>query len=170
VITTLLGLVLSIAAPAIHAADPPSYAGTWTLDAARSTNLPEYYSRVKRHTLVITQTPARLNVSVEIDNGMPETMKMELPYPLDGTEAHVETSMRMPSGPVAIPTTLKAALDPAGAVHITITRQMPMPSGPVTAQMREDWTLSPDGRTLNVHMIDDGPRGHRESDYVFLRR
>jgi hypothetical protein len=168
--TLLLGIALGLGAHTSPAIDPPSYAGNWTLDQAQSRNLPSYYANVKAHRLAITQDAAHLNVGVEIENTMaPEPMHMDLPYPLDGSESTIQTTMRMGPQPVQVPTTLKANIDDAGAVHITIKRQIPTPSGTVNAQMQEEWHLGADGKTLDIHMIDDGPMGHRESDYVFVR-
>jgi hypothetical protein len=173
--TLLLSLALSAAVPAVSATstvrtptDPPSYAGTWVLDMAASRNLPPFYSNVKSHRLSITQDASHLNVGVDIDVGMPQPMHLDLPYPLNGRDTTVQTTMRMPQ-PTQIPTTLHATTDRAGAVHITITRQLPTPGGPVTGTMQETWHLRPDGKTLDIRMVDDGPMGHRESDYVFVR-
>ena len=167
--TIFLSLALAFSAAGATAIEPPSYGGNWTLDVAQSRDLPPFYVNVKSHRLTITQDAAHLNVGVDIDAGQPQPMHTDFPYPLDGSEAHVQTTLRMPGGPVRIPTTLRAEMHGDGSVHVTIVRQLPMPDGPVEARMTEDWKLRPDGRTLDIHMVDDSPRGHHESDYVFVR-
>jgi hypothetical protein len=150
-------------------ARPADYAGSWTLDAARSRNLPEYYSRVKSHALVITQDDAHLNVGVAIDIGEAQPDRFDLVYTLDGNPVETETRIRTPDGLASVPTTLRATVDGAGAVHIAITRRITSPSGPFVAETREDWALSPDGRTLTIHRVDNTRRGQMEADMVFAR-
>jgi hypothetical protein len=77
--------------------------------------------------------------------------------------------MRTPSGTRAVPATLKAVVAEDGGLHITITREMRMGEGAFRAVTAEDWRLSPDGKTLNIHRADDTPRGKRESEMVFVR-
>jgi hypothetical protein len=166
--TLLAGLALALSARS--SAPAVDYSGHWTLDAARSRNLPGFYAQVRSHRLDITQDAARLDVAVTIDAGGPQPDRMELPYALDGHPVETQTFIRMRSGPVAVPTTLRARVDDAGAVHITITRRIPAPDGTVvTAEGTEDWQLSPDGKTLTVHRVERSPMGGFESDMAFAR-
>lgn len=165
----LAGLALAVAAHQPVPVKPVNYAGSWTLDVAQSRSLPDYYARVKSHRLTITQDDARMDIAVEIDIGGPEPDRLRFSYPLDGTPVETETGIRMRDGLVNVPTTLRARVDDAGAVHITISRRIPMPDRVVVGETWEDWALSPDGRTLTIHRVDDTPRGRLEADMVFVR-
>ena len=167
--TILLAAALLVAPHAAAPAAPADYAGKWALDQARSTNLPPYYARIKSHRLDITETPEHLDVKVEVDLGQGEPDRMDLDYRLDGAETSTTMPMRMQGNLVQVPTKVKAAVADNGDVHITITRELPLPSGAVTAVTTEDWHLSPDHATLTVHRVDDTPRGRMESDMVFAK-
>jgi hypothetical protein len=165
----IAGLALLASAVAPAPAAPVNYSGHWTLDAARSRNLPPFYARVKSHVLDVTQDAAHLTVAVAIDIGEGEPDRISLPYSLDGQPVRTETLVRTPRGPMSVPTTLLATVDEAGAVHIAITRRVETPDGARELHGSEVWELSPDGRTLTVHRRDEMPQGTIDSDMVFAR-
>ncbi|HEU0053211.1 MAG TPA: hypothetical protein VFQ39_08530 [Longimicrobium sp.] len=166
--TMIAGLALALAA--LAPAKPADYSGSWTLDAARSRDLPPYYANIKSHTLAITQDAAMLKVGVAIDLGGAEPDRFQLDYPLDGSPVETQTPVRTPRGTIEVPTTLRATMDEAGAVHITITRRVAMPDGTTPSfETKEDWSLAEDGRTLTIHRVDDTPRGRMEAEMVFVR-
>jgi hypothetical protein len=166
--TLFAGLALALSTRA--AAPAVDYSGHWTLDAARSRNLPGFYARVRSHRLDVTQDAARLDVAVTIDAGGPRPDRIDLSYALDGHPVETQTFIRMQNGPVAVPTTLRARVDEAGAVHVTLTRRIPAPDGTeVTAEGTEDWQLGADGKTLTIHRVERSPMGGFESDMVFAR-
>jgi hypothetical protein len=159
-----------LAATALYAATPTAanYAGKWTLDQTKSQNLPHFYARVKSQTLNVTQDANALDVAVEVAVGEQSPDKLDFHYTLDGKEAKAETSIRTVSGPVKTPVWLKAVVQDAGALAITIDRQLP--GDGAHAKTNELWSLSADGKTLTVHRKDDGPLGARESDMVFVKQ
>lgn len=165
----LLGVALLAASLVNGAAKPVDYSGAWTLDMKQSRNLPPFYANVKSHKLVVKQDWGHLLVAVEVEDGGAEPFKVNFNYSLDGTESKTETQMRTPSGTRTIPTTLKAVVAEDGGLHITITREMRMGEGAFRAATDEDWHLSPDGKTLNIHRTDDTPRGKTESEMVFVK-
>ena len=148
---------------------PADYSGAWILDAAKSSGLPSYYSRVKSHSLHITQTSDTLDVAVSVDAGGPAPQTFDFHYPLDGSEAVTETALRIQNSTVNVPTKLKAEVKPDGGLHITITRTIPMGAQSMEAVGTEDWSLSPDGKTLTVDRVDDTPRGKMSAKMVFLK-
>ncbi|MDQ6717330.1 MAG: hypothetical protein M3Z17_03155 [Gemmatimonadota bacterium] len=85
-------------------------------------------------------------------------------------ESATETAIRMQNGPVNVPTKLKAEVTAGGGLHITITRTIPMGGQPFEAVTAEDWSLSPDGKTLTVHRLDDTPRGKVDAMMIFARQ
>ncbi len=153
------------------AAKPADYTGAWTLDMKQSKNLPPFYQNVQSHKLNVTQDEKHLRVAVEIGDGGAEPFKANFDYNLDGTETKTETPMRTPNGTRAVPTTLKAEAVEGGGLHITITRERPTrDGGTVKLATTEDWKLSSDGKTLNIHRADETPRGEKmESDLVFVK-
>ncbi|MDB4948365.1 MAG: hypothetical protein JWM27_1014 [Gemmatimonadetes bacterium] len=167
--TLLVALALAVGPQGHVPAVPANYAGNWTLDVAQSKNLPPYYSRVHSHKLAITQDDQHLNVGVDIDFGQPQPDHLSFVYAFDGIETKTTSSIRTRDGMVSVPTTLKATVADDGGLHITISHEIPMPSGPVTGVTTEDWHLSPDHATLTVHRVDDGPRGRMEADMVFVK-
>jgi hypothetical protein len=160
-----------LAATALYAAAPTAanYAGKWTLDQTKSQNLPHFYSRVKSQTLNVTQSDAALDVAVEVTQGEQAPDKLAFHYTLDGKETKTETSIRTVSGPVATPAYLKAIVQDAGALALTIDRVLPGADGR-HVKTNERWSLSADGKTLTVQRTDDGPLGTRESQMVFVRQ
>ncbi|MBX7174029.1 MAG: hypothetical protein K1X72_23865, partial [Pyrinomonadaceae bacterium] len=72
-------------------AKPTDFSGNWTLDKAKSKDLPFFYDNVQSHKLAITQSEKTLQVAVEIKDGQPELVKMEFAYNLDGTESKTES-------------------------------------------------------------------------------
>lgn len=172
----LLGFALLATSLAYAAAEPAArqgkaadYSGAWTLDMAQSKNLPPFYANVKSHKLLVKQDSGRLNVDVEVSDGGAEPFKVSFVYTLDGTETKTKTQMRTPSGPLDVPTTLKAVQAEGGGLHITITREVVMRDQPFKMVTTEDWQLSPDGKTLNIRRADDTPRGKMEAEMVFVR-
>jgi hypothetical protein len=164
-------LALAAMAPLRHApVPPPDYSGAWTLDKARSTGLPPFYSGVRGHRLAVAQTDARLTVDVEIDEGRAEPARFNFVYALDGTETSTTSRVRTPNGMMDIPTRLRAAHGDDGRLHITITRELPRGGETVIATGSEAWELSADGHTLTVHRVDQMPGGgEMRSEMVFTR-
>lgn len=160
-----------LATTALYAAAPTAanYAGKWTLDQTKSQNLPHFYTRVKSQTLNVTQSDATLDVGVEVVQGEMPADKLDFHYTLDGKESKTETAIRTVSGMVKTPTYLKAVVQDAGALAITIDRVLPGADGR-HMKTNELWSLSADGKQLTVHRTDDGPLGSRESQMVFVKQ
>ncbi|HEX6038326.1 hypothetical protein [Longimicrobium sp.] len=166
----ILAVALGVSVPAPAPVLVPDYGGTWTLDEARSTNLPPFYAQVNRHTLQVAQTDARLTVDVEIENGGPQPERFAFVYALDGSETATTTRIRTPTGPMEVPTRLRARHGDDGRLHITIIRELPRGGQTITATGTEAWELAPDGRTLTVHRAEQMPQGgETRFDMVFVR-
>ncbi|HTE17088.1 MAG TPA: hypothetical protein VK689_01770 [Armatimonadota bacterium] len=169
----LLAVLLTAAASLPCSAapvDPPDYSGSWTLDRARSPDLPPMYDRVRGQRLVVAQSDARLVVDVEIDAGGGEPERFHFEYPLDGTEAAATTKIRTRDGFIEVPSRLRGARGEDGRIRITTTREIPLPGGQtMSATGTEEWELSPDGRTLIVHRAEQVRQGEERFDMVFTR-
>jgi hypothetical protein len=158
---SLLGAALLACAP-IHAAD---FSGNWSLDRTRSTNLPPYYSQVTTHRLSNTQDGRQLIVDVAIEGATPEPQQHRFVYRLDGTPTSALILVRTPEGRQEAPTTMKARMSEAGRLHIDIVREFGLAGGTVRGRSSEDWSLSPDGKTLTVRQA----RPNMVSSLVFAK-
>ena len=158
-----------------HASAPvavASFAGRWTLDTARSRDLPPWYANVREHRLVITQSDSSLVVDVAMVDTAGTTTPMSFPYHL---RRPVETTTKVitPRGPIDIPTTLTAKPRTDGGLEIDIARVITMGERVLKPGDHESWTLSADGRQLLIDRVAEmpGPGGLRtvKSHYVFVR-
>lgn len=165
----LLAIVLLATSFVFAATNPANYGGAWSLDLKQSKNLPKFYENVKSHKIVITQDEKLLNVAVEIQLGQNEPDKLNFAYQLDGTETKTEAKIRTQNGPMTVPATLKAVVKDDGKLQITISREIPLGDTTFKGITVEDWQLSPDGKTLNIHREDDTPRGKMQADLVFVK-
>lgn len=162
-------LLLLLALPML-ADKPANYAGRWSLDKARSANLPPRYEQVTSHELTITQNDKELAVTVRITVPDRAPDPMELRYQLDGTPTKTETLIRTPAGPSNVPTVLQAKPAAGGGLVITIERELPSRDGqPFKGTTVETWHLDADGKTLTIDRADEMPRGRMESKLVFTR-
>jgi hypothetical protein len=155
-----------VAMLASAAAMATGFSGIWLLDQARSANLPPYYSGVKSHRLTNTQNEKQLVVAVEIEGPGPAPQKVSFLYNLDRTPSTSTTEVRTPAGIQQAPTTMAAAMGPDGQLHIAIAREVKQGERVVKGESAEDWSLSPDGQTLTVHMV----RQNQGSDLVFTKQ
>lgn len=148
----------------------PTYAGRWTLDRARSTGLPPFYATVKSHRLAVADSSGQLLVDVEIDAGRPQPDRFRFAYPFGGA-AETTTRVRTPNGALEVPTTLAAARNGDGTLHLTITRRPDLGDGQAHVLVgTEDWSLSADGATLTIARHDELPQGGAmQSTMVFAR-
>jgi hypothetical protein len=150
-------------------AQSKSFQGSWVMDQTSSKGLPEYYSRIKSHKLSIQQDKTELKLAIAIDLGGSEPDRFDLRYQIDGPETKTETPVRTPKGLLMVPTVLSARSTGQNALHISIVREVPMGASPFKGVTTEEWELSKDGKTLNIHKVDDTPRGKLESQMVFRK-
>ncbi len=102
-----------------------------------------------------------MTVDVAIDRGG-EPFKVKHTYKLDGSEVTFETPMRTPHGDVSVPTTTTAKPAAGGALDITLSSNFERNGMRLLRHTKERWTLSEDGKTLNVVCVDQTPRGSVE--------
>lgn len=163
-----LTFALTILAVSASAAD---YKGKWTLDKARSTNLPPYYEQITGHDLDVTENDKELVVAVKITSEQYGADDMEFRYRLDGTAVNTEAMVRTPSGPKNIPAVLQLKRADNGQLAVTIERELPMRGGgSVKGTTNETWSLDAEGKVLTIDRVDDSPRGKSETKMVFVRK
>jgi hypothetical protein len=172
----LLAGVLSASAAA-----PANFAGTWTLDKAKSEGLPPNAAAIESLTLTVTQdaqqitSDAKMTMGGQADaaggpgQGRGRGMGLFPPnasYKLDGTE----TTADNPGG-MGGTTTYKAAWKDGGkTLELKRVRKGNFQGNEVTITTTEDWTLSADGKTLTIKRTTESPRGTQNSTLVFNKQ
>lgn len=171
------------------------YAGTWNLDAAKSTL--DGRMRADTITLTVTQTAKDITVKTETKRpappadapagpppggGMPGGGGMgrgmggggrfasfgdgTATYTLDGKEAKIEID----GGPMGkVPVTYKGTKEADGSLKLSSAQTMMGPNGEMTISRKETWTLSADGKILTVAREQTSPRGTNTSTLVFVK-
>jgi hypothetical protein len=84
-------------------------------------------------------------------------------YSLDGKETTTQQDSPMGS----VPVTCKAKLGKDGSLQLSQTKTISGPNGEMTISTRESWTLSSDGKTLNVKREADTLKGKTSSELVY---
>jgi hypothetical protein len=167
---TLCTLLLLLSFPLAARAAHPSYAGTWILDLAASSSMPERYREgIKEWRLDFEQTPELITATIHIDREGWEPLNEVHPIRLDGTAATFDTTARTPDGPVTVPMTSRGSVDEKGNVHVELTGEMKGPQGTMKRVTFEELVLSDGGKTLTIHRRDEGMGPAREFDMVFRR-
>ncbi|MDQ3283442.1 MAG: hypothetical protein M3Q69_18740 [Acidobacteriota bacterium] len=167
-IATLSLLLLTFAA---FAATPnQNYAGTWVLDLDASKDMPERMREGTRSwRLDIAQTPETLTIAIRIERADDEPFTDTHTHRLDGQPSTFDATMRTPDGPVKVPTTTTAKFDANGELDLAISSEMQRGEMMMKRDTKEHLSLSPDGKTLSVHRLDQTRRGPSEYTMVFKR-
>jgi hypothetical protein len=170
--------VLLIGIFAVSAAQKgANFSGTWELDKAKS-KLPERMAgALTSMTWNITQTDAELKIDPKTEmaqggggggRGGGGMMGGNQPssYKLDGSE----TSSDLPGGMTG-KVTRKATWAGEGKVlELKSVINGDFNGNTFTATTTEHWELADGGKTLNVHRIQESPRGTMESTMVFTKK
>ena len=162
-ITIAVTLVVSILA---LAADKPNFAGTWTMDRARSFGLPANMNQ----TMTVVQKDDQMEVETKLIQPGNERVQKDT-YILDGKE-HDYTAPLPPNAPpnqAAAKGKRTAAWLPGGnGITVTDVTTAETPKGTVTTQIVRKWTMSGDGE-LVIDMYIDGPNGSFEAKRIFKK-
>ena len=179
-------LVFALAA---HAAAPPNFAGTWTLDKSKSQGLNQRVQNAESVSWVITQTDKEITIEEKIAGGAPPAggppmgtaagssgigsgpggpqgggpgrgMMGPRTFNLDGSE----TTGEMGRGKFA----RKATLSSDGKTLELVSKMtFQGPDGEVVSTSSDKLTLSDDGKVLTVVRHSESPRGAQDSTLVF---
>ncbi len=162
-------------------AQKANYAGTWTLDTAKS-KLDER-ARVESMTMTVEQTETEIKVTTATKRQAPPADAPARPaggggggmgrmgggdgtttYDLSGKETKVDIDG--PNG--KMPQMLKATKDGA---KLTLSKSSSFsgPMGDVTITTKETWELGADGKSLTVNREQSSPRGTNTSTMVFTK-
>ena len=162
-ITIAVTLAVSILA---FAADKPNFAGSWTMDRARSFGIPANMNQ----TMTVTQKDDQIEVETKLIQPENERVQKDT-YILDGKE-HDFTPPVPANAPANQPPAKgkrTANWLPAGnGITVTDVTTAETPKGPVTTQIVRKWTLSGTGE-LVIDMYVDNPNISYEAKRIFKR-
>ncbi|MEO5859105.1 MAG: hypothetical protein ABIR33_09175 [Pyrinomonadaceae bacterium] len=192
---TLALFAISIMAAAALAQGKANYSGTWNLDKEKSTFAGPM--RLDGMSLTVAQSAKEIKVDTTTKRlppndtpppagaptagipgggpgrgmggrGMGGGFGMgdgSSTYSLDGKELKVE--MDGPNG--KMPVIFKGTQEADGSLKLSSSRSFNGPMGEITMVMKENWTLSTDGKTLTVDRESTTPRGAQTSKLVFIK-
>jgi len=142
-----------------------NFAGTWSLDKAKSEGLQGPMASIDQ-TWAVTQDAKTLNVEVSYSGGDQPRPPVKRTYNLDGSETTQEITGRM-SGKAA----LKAKWQGDGKVlELSSVLKTNVQGNDVTITTTEHWELADGGKTLKVHRKQETPRGTQETTLVLAKK
>jgi hypothetical protein len=156
-------LVLSMFA---LAADKPNFAGSWTMDRARSFGLPPNMNQ----TMTVTQKDDQIEVETKLIQPGNERVQKDT-YVLDGKEHEFSPPVpaNAPAGQPAPKGKRTATWLPSGnGITVTDVTTTETAKGPVTTQIVRKWTLSGQGELI-IDMYVDNPNASYEAKRIFKR-
>ena len=146
--------------------DKPNFAGSWTMDRARSFGLPGNMNQ----TMTVTQKDDQIDVETKLIQPGNERVQKDT-YILDGKE-HDFSPPVPPNAPAGTPAPKgkrTATWLPSGnGITVTDITTAETPKGPVTTQIVRKWTLSGQGE-LVIDMYVDNPQMSYEAKRIFKR-
>lgn len=160
-----LCFVLMVAFWSVSAAEPTNFAGTWSLDKAKSEGLQGPMATIDQ-TWVVTQDAKTFTVEKSFSGGDQPRPPQKSAYNLDGSETTQEVTGQMP-GKAA----LKAKWQGDGKIlELSSVLKGQMQGNDVTITTTEHWELADGGKTLKVHREQETPRGKRETKLTFVKK
>ena len=157
--------VLMVAFWCVSAAAPTNFAGTWSLDKAKSEGLQGPMAQIDV-TLVVTQDAKTLTTETKYSGGPQEMPAQKSTYNLDGSPTTVEMGGQRPGQ-----ATLTAKWQGDGKIlELTQVRKFNNQGTEVTRTTTDHWELADGGKTLKVHRNSEGRNGPQESKLTFVKK
>ena len=170
----VLAAFVFIAAIAANAQNKSNFAGSWSLDKAKSQGLSQRMQGADKVTWAITQDDKTISIDSKVEGGQPPAgggggrgMGMGGPqsYNLDGSEATSEVG----GGQMTGKATSKANWS-GNDLNLSRTIVFQGPNGPVTSVTTQKLSLSGDGKVLTAVVHSESPRGTTDSTMVFNKQ
>ena len=155
--------VLMVGFWSVNAA-PANFAGTWSLDKAKSEGLQGPMASIDQ-TWVVTQDGKTFTVEASFSGGEQPRPPQKRTYNLDGSETSMEMTGRMP-GKAA----LKAKWQGDSVLELSSVLKTNVQGNDVTITTTEHWELADGGKTLKVHRTQESPQGTRETKLTFAKK
>lgn len=174
--TTVLSLLLL--AVAASAQKAPSFAGTWTLDVAKSRISDREKAAIEFQSLTVVQSDKDVNVTTTTKRVAPPDAAKGGPngaamgpssltaaFSFDGKEK-VDTA----TGPDGKAMSVKTSSKWDGSkLVLTTSRTFNSPNGEVTTVQKDTWDLMPDGKTLIIRRDSTNPEGTTTTARVYTK-
>jgi hypothetical protein len=146
-------------------AAPASFAGTWSLDKAKSEGLQGRMANIDQ-TWVVTQDAKTFTVEASFSGGDQPMPSQKRTYNLDGSETTMDVTGRMPGK-----ATMKAKWQGDGSIlELSQVTKANFQGNDVTITTTEHWELADAGKTLKVHRTSESPRGTQETKLTFAKK
>jgi hypothetical protein len=168
--TTILSLfVLAASASAQKATN---FAGTWTLDIAKSRISDREKAAIEFQSLTVVQNDGDVVVTTTTKRVTPPGAEkpsvagtMSSTFTFDGKETVV--SSNGPDGK-SMPVRTSSTWDGSKLV-LTTSRTHGSPQGEITTVQKDTWDLMPDGKTLIIRRDNIGPEGTSTTARVYTK-
>lgn len=155
-----LAILLSIFSVQVFAANP-DFSGTWKLDKAKSEGLPPGMDQ----EMSVTQTSDKISLETKLTTDQGEQTIADS-YTLDGKET--EFAPKTPNG--ASGKGKRTAKWTTDGIEVNEVSTFDTPDGAVTVKMTRKWTLSADGKTLQIEINAESPQGTQTIKRVFAKK
>lgn len=167
----LLTLLVTVAATlavslVASAANKPNFAGSWTMDRARSFGLPGNMTQ----TMTVTQKDDQIEVETKLIQPGNERIQKDT-YVLDGKEHEFSPPVPAnapPNTPAPKGKRTSNWLPSGNGITVTDVTTAETPKGPVTTQIVRKWTISTQGELI-IDMYVDNPNVSYEAKRIFKR-
>ena len=168
--TTILSLfVLAASASAQKATN---FAGTWTLDIAKSRISDREKAAIEFQSLTVVQTDQDVTVTTSTKRVSPAGAEkvagptsISSAFTFDGKET--VASSTGPDGK-SMPVRTSSMWDGSKLV-LTTSRTFGSPQGEITTVQKDTWDLMPDGKTLIIRRDNTGPDGTSTTARVYTK-
>jgi hypothetical protein len=174
-----LMIALALAVVAASAVPPPSFAGTWALDKAKSQGLSQRLQGAESVTWTITQDDKTISIDQKVTGGQPPPgggggggmgggrgPAGPTSYNLDGKEVTSDIT----GGQMTGKSTLKATWADT-ALELSRKTTFTTPDGDRTSSITQKLSLSSDGKVLTAVVHNEGGRGGpSDSTLVFNKQ
>ncbi len=148
----------------VAASAKANFSGTWTLDKTKSEGLPP---ALKDQVMTVTQTDDKLVIENKLTTEQGETNQTDT-YTLDGKPADFTAK-----GPGGLEgkgkRTAKWTAD-GNAIDVSEEILFDTPQGSATVEITRKWTLSADGKTLQIDMNVSSPMGSQQIKRVLVKK
>lgn len=169
-VTTFLALFV-LALPT-WAQKATNFAGTWTLDIAKSRISDRERAAIEFQSLTVVQSEQDVVVTTTTKRVTPPgaekatgPMSMSSTFTFDGKETVVSMNGRDDK---PMPVRTSSVWDGSKLV-LTTSRTHGSPQGEITTVQKDTWELMPDGRTLIIRRDNTGPDGTTTTARVYTR-
>ncbi|MBA3321604.1 MAG: hypothetical protein H0T45_09220 [Pyrinomonadaceae bacterium] len=163
----VVALAVVSAAAVIVAAAKIDFSGTWVLDPARSESVPAGMEQA----LTVTHTGDTLAVVLKIKPPQGAERTINYTYEINGKETEF-TADGPPGGATSSSKAKRTASWSADGNSIEVKEEIPVqtPEGPDTTYATRKWTLSPDGKDLNIEQKQITPTGTSQFKRIFVKK